>query len=335
VKNKLPAILLNVDFYSKPRNKKWISEQGAEAVIVLQAFWIASSQETNCKIKKNEVTFLNFPINIKSEKVESILKSAVEVGLLEEDNDAYFNSQIVQDAESFREKRENYKKGREKREKNNCESKQDLRRIHAESTQDSQIKLGESCVDYIEYEYEPEPVLIKNINSQVEKLEFHEPDEFLKIPEPETEDEREAENQLLKPTGAEPWEKTNQFMLAGRRPFALFPQVFITRRELAAVVKAYKNAGVAHRIGEACITINARLDSWRIEGRDPQKATISAWFLGFVLTELIESETHATRLENAQKPRVPIPENQRYPRKSENSFVNNLVGNAAKTRNFQ
>jgi len=174
-----------------------------------------------------------------------------------------------------------------------------------------------------------------NINSQVEKLEFHEPDELLKIPEPETEDEREAENQLLKPTGAEPWEKTNQFMLAGRRPFALFPQVFITRRELAAVVKAYKNAGVAHRIGEACITINARLDSWRIEGRDPQKATISAWFLGFVLTELIESETHATRLENAQKPRVPIPENQRYPRKSGSSFVNNLVGNTAKTRGIQ
>lgn len=135
-KAKLPAILLNIDFYSKPRNRKWIADNGPEAVLILQAFWIASSQESNCKIRKDEVSFLTFPINLKPEKIISILESAVKVGLLEQDSDNYFNSQIVNDHKSFKIKRDNYKKGRQKRDEILPESSENPARIQPESTLD-------------------------------------------------------------------------------------------------------------------------------------------------------------------------------------------------------
>lgn len=50
---KLPSILLNEDFYDKPRNRLWIKKHGADAIIILQAVWIASSKEKGCKIRKD------------------------------------------------------------------------------------------------------------------------------------------------------------------------------------------------------------------------------------------------------------------------------------------
>jgi hypothetical protein len=89
---------------------------------------------------------------MKEEKIISILESAVKVGLLDEDSEHYFNSQILKDQESYIVKRQNYRKGREKR-----------TRIQGESSEDSGRILGESTENHIEceYEYESECVDIK------------------------------------------------------------------------------------------------------------------------------------------------------------------------------
>ena len=149
-KVKLPAILLNADFYTKPRNRKWLAENGAEAVIILQAFWIASSQESNCKIRKADVAWLSLPIQMEPSTIIYILESAVLAGLLDEDTDHFFNSQIVKDSTSFTTKRENYKKGRQKRDG-----------VNPESCENPQIILGESNENYIVpvLVTEPEPVI--------------------------------------------------------------------------------------------------------------------------------------------------------------------------------
>ena len=105
--SKLPAIMINSDFYNKPRNRVWISEQGAEAVIVLQALWLASSQEKNGKFRKSEIVGLSLPFPLEKNRLESVLNSAVEVGLLEQDEQHFFNSQILKDKKSFEEKRKN------------------------------------------------------------------------------------------------------------------------------------------------------------------------------------------------------------------------------------
>jgi len=145
MKARLPAILLNADFFTKPRNRKWISDNGAEAVVILQAFWVESSQEKGCKIRKDEVAFITFPLNLKADRIVSILNSAVKVGLLDEDSDHYFNSQIVDDHKSFERKRKNYQNARVKRD-----------RILPESSENPDRILAESRENHIEPEPEPE-----------------------------------------------------------------------------------------------------------------------------------------------------------------------------------
>jgi len=143
--DKLPSIFLGHDFYTKPRNRKWIADHGAEAVIILQTIWLASSQERNCKIEKSAVHFLPFPIPFTKEKIDEVLTSAVEVGLLDESGDFFFNSQIVNDDKSFKVKRENYRKGRQKRDEIKGESSENPPRIQTQTSE-----------NHIEYEYEYE-----------------------------------------------------------------------------------------------------------------------------------------------------------------------------------
>lgn len=135
--SKLPAIFLNQDFFNKPRNRQWIMEHGAQALIVLQMVWLASSQEKECKIKKETCVFISYPFMLTREDVLRILESAVEVGLLESEDDYYYNSQIREDYENFQKKHNNYKKAREERERNKEESSEDSGRIQGESTNNS------------------------------------------------------------------------------------------------------------------------------------------------------------------------------------------------------
>ena len=134
---RVPSIMLGKDFYKKARNRKWIQDNGAEAVIVLQEVWIASSQEKDCKIRKDECPYLSFPLPITPEKIKTILESAVVVGLLDEKGDFYFNSQIVEDYKNFEKKQHNYKEARKKRDLISSESSEDPPTIHTEPSDDS------------------------------------------------------------------------------------------------------------------------------------------------------------------------------------------------------
>jgi hypothetical protein len=151
---KLPAILIKSDFFLKPRNRKWLAEQGAEALVVLLAFWAASSQEKNCKLKKSEILFVNFPIQVSDERVFEILGSAVAVGLLEEDEENFFNSQIVKDNESFLAKSENYSKGHQKRGRNQDKTTEDSSSIQDKSKINSSQIQDESIINHSVYVYD-------------------------------------------------------------------------------------------------------------------------------------------------------------------------------------
>lgn len=115
--SKLPSILLNKDFYTKPRNRKWIKDQGAEAIIILQAFWLASSQEKDCKIRKDEALCISYPLPLEESRITEILNSAVDVGLLDADKEHYFNSQIIKDQENLVVKQEKWKEKKKRQRK--------------------------------------------------------------------------------------------------------------------------------------------------------------------------------------------------------------------------
>lgn len=133
----LPAILLNQDFFEKPRNRKWIKDFGFEALGILQIVWIASSKEKNCKIRKEDCFSISYPIPLDDSRIKEVLDSAVLVGLLDEDSEHYYNSQIVSDSKAFKEKQNNYKKAAENRKKILQQSSEDSEKIVSGFTDDS------------------------------------------------------------------------------------------------------------------------------------------------------------------------------------------------------
>lgn len=114
-KTRLPAIRLNEDFFLKPRNLKFIAEHGSDALTIILFLWVTSSKLKKCKIRKDEIYFLNFPIKMEKTQIETIIKASLEVGLLEEDEENYYNSQIVSDFKAYEKKKEIYKSNIEKR----------------------------------------------------------------------------------------------------------------------------------------------------------------------------------------------------------------------------
>lgn len=157
-----PPILLNLNFFTKGRNVRWIDKHGDSAPIILQAVWIESSQEKNGKIDKEDAYSIPFLRRYERIKIIEVLESAVEVGLLESDGNYYFNSQIVNNLKSFKSKQNNYKKGHEKRKRN-----QDEIKMISSQNQD-EIK-----VNYNEYIYTNDSDNESNIiKGKTKKLDF-------------------------------------------------------------------------------------------------------------------------------------------------------------------
>ena len=138
--SKVPSILLNVDFYSKGRNIGWIKKHGPEAVLILQAVWLASSQESGLKIHKPDAFNIPFLMMFPHSKIVEVLESALEVGLLEGDENYYWNSQVISDSTNYKSKFSNYSKAakaREEAKRNQDQAKpeQDSTKILPESDQ--------------------------------------------------------------------------------------------------------------------------------------------------------------------------------------------------------
>ena len=115
-KVRLPAILLNADFYSKPRNRRWIKAEGEGAVIALQMIWIALSQEKDNRLSLHDISAIPFITPIDDKVLPGFLNSCVEIGLLEFEDGFYFNSQIVSDSKKFKAKHNNYSAAAKNRE---------------------------------------------------------------------------------------------------------------------------------------------------------------------------------------------------------------------------
>lgn len=139
MKFKLPAIFLNYDFYTKPRNRLFINKHGVVATAIIQIVWIACSQENSGKLKKSEIDGLSFPFEVEKGNLEVILNAACEVGLLEQDSTSYFNSQILSNKKSYDEKRANYSNARKKVIKTKKLECEDSKRILGESSENPTI----------------------------------------------------------------------------------------------------------------------------------------------------------------------------------------------------
>lgn len=124
-RDRLPDILLDFDFYTKPRNVAFIHRHGAKGIVALQSIWLMLSQEKDWCLPEEclQYSLVCGAILAKEPFTESewagFLTDAVRVGLLEARKCSgqlvYFNSRIAANGEKFVNKRENYRNGKRKR----------------------------------------------------------------------------------------------------------------------------------------------------------------------------------------------------------------------------
>jgi len=160
-----------------------------------------------------------------------------------------------------------------------------------------------------------------NINSKVE--------EFTILTPPETEDEIEAEKHLETPGEGKAWEKDNRWVSAGWRPMKRFPLCWLKRSDLVLVIKRYTDAEVQHRVGAAFRVVQGTLEGRKLDmsGSFAKYPSIVGWLTGYVLSDVLRSETEASRLKRVSDP-TPV-QRTNYP--SASNFVNGLVKSVARS----
>lgn len=100
-------------------------------------------------------------------------------------------------------------------------------------------------------------------------------------------------NAFAEPTGQEIWERTNAFLIAGRRPLKKYPLIMVSGQELIAMLEEIKKHGISPK--EVLVPLQQRIEQKMIEGKNPH--TISGYqYFGYVLNEVLEKEIKTERL---------------------------------------
>ena len=118
---KTPGIILDSEFFTKPRNLLFWSKHGGDGLCIVMAVWCRLARESSHFFAPDmmQVELFSLPRSISQEKFESVIEAAVEAGLLDFDKKSgYYNSKNLSDSKRYEEKIENYKKGRSKRNEN-------------------------------------------------------------------------------------------------------------------------------------------------------------------------------------------------------------------------
>lgn len=106
---------------------------------------------------------------------------------------------------------------------------------------------------------------------------------------------------LLSPIDPEAaWINSNLYMLAGRRPLKLWPDIFLAPTELRAVIILYQESGIPEkRLKEAFTICASKLVTYKISKRKIETVDVFSWLIGWIRDQLLETAIKETRLQNA------------------------------------
>lgn len=298
--SKVRAILLNNDFYSKPRNVRWIKEHGGEAVAILQSVWVASAQERGFKILKEEAYAIPFLAIFPLDKIIEVLESAVTVGLLEEDEIYFFNSQIVKNGAQYERTREaNTERQRSRRDK------QELNNECTEVVRTTCVT-RDNAVTPINININNTKDLNKELSPPIRPIRKVDPPVEPSPPENATENELELweiSKKAFPPVlGDEPWLFSNAFIQLGRKPMKSYTNIWITQRELWEVLKLYESQGLSPDEWKSCFeACESRAKTTIASGKPPDRLATSSWLTGFILNEKLQQHYQGLKIQKAKE----------------------------------
>lgn len=116
-------------------------------------------------------------------------------------------------------------------------------------------------------------------------------------PEPDDPLVLEARKHLDTPDGSKRWERSSEFIGAGRRPLKKYPKIFITEFELARVFRQYLDLGLPQeRWPDAFQAVQSKLDTPR-----PNTGPICAfnWLTSFTVIDLMRKVSASAYMKKA------------------------------------
>jgi len=97
----------------------------------------------------------------------------------------------------------------------------------------------------------------------------------------------------MEPTGNLEWERSNAYLIAGRRPLQKYPLIMLSNQELISMLEELKKYGLSPK--DVLVPLQQRIEQKAVEGKN--FLLISGYqYFGYVLNEVLETEIKTERL---------------------------------------
>jgi|DEB0MinimDraft_3_1074331.scaffolds.fasta_scaffold05000_9 hypothetical protein len=110
---------------------------------------------------------------------------------------------------------------------------------------------------------------------------------------PDPDINKHLKNAFMEPTGNLEWERSNAYLIAGRRPLQKYPLIMLSNQELISMLEELKKYGLSPK--DVLVPLQQRIEQKAVEGKN--FLLISGYqYFGYVLNEVLETEIKTERL---------------------------------------
>lgn len=112
------------------------------------------------------------------------------------------------------------------------------------------------------------------------------------------EDEKIADEFLEQPGSSAEWEKSNQWILAARRPLKKYPDMYFSVSELAEAMRQWAESGIPpQRYRDVLQLINGRIKQYKLDRKSVDNVSAFNWAIGWAKKDVISNLNEETKLE--------------------------------------
>jgi hypothetical protein len=267
----LSHVLLDCDFYDKPKIKALFHKFGNDGVSFLIRILMAMSRATDGCVGEDCISQLGHELKIHDCNALHIY--FLENGLLERSGKVFTNSRVLEDQAKLAKRRSQTK----------------------QRVDEFRVREKEAASNALQQRYpDTDTEYIYNNISNKDKQGDNKGGSETQFEAPTDEFEAKALEKLEIP-GDQPWTRETSWVTAGRRPMRRFKEIYLSTQELADVFKQWTRAQIPeHKFAEGFKKARARLTAPNARAGP---VAVYSWLIGWVKQELLDEVLKEAKLE--------------------------------------
>lgn len=285
------SILLDNDFLLDPKLRIAIDVLGP-MVVARYVHLLTSLNRQGGRMPKEHARALGWMLGDDKEVWGKFLDFSVQNGLVSEDERSYFKQRLLDDAKNVSTKRKAWR-----------EKKKSLRSV---SKDKQETPLGVSDLSELERNGTEEELNIKN-NGALESAHpaltaACAPPEPAEMPDGTDPEVWALTENAFVPDSDPRLQRDNRYINAGRKPLKKYPDVWLTRHELADWMMCYLRRNIPkNQLDIGFKKTQSKILTYRQEGKRVQSVSAYNWGTGFILQEVLQELKLDTDLQRSEK----------------------------------